>query len=235
MHSASTASATVTRVANAIVANMAKAKHSVIDALRQDILNDTLPAGSRLVESALCERYDVSRAAVRAALLELTAEDLVGREVNRGATVRRITVSEAIEITEARAAIEGLIAAHAARNATEAEREELTDIVRRMHAAVGTDDVLAYGQLNQTLHRRLREVANHKIAGNLVDNLRNRSVRHQFRLSLVPGRPKESLAQHEAIVTAVVAGDEAAASAAMVDHLNSVAGVLRRWGDVAPY
>lgn len=214
---------------------MATSTRSATDTLRQDILDDTLPAGSRLVESALCERYEVSRAAVRAALLELTAEGLVGREANRGATVRRISVAEAIEITEARAAIEGLIAANAARNASEDESEELAEIVRSMRVAVESEDVFAYGQLNQTLHRRLREVANHKVAAALVDNLRNRSVRHQFRLSMVPGRAKESLTQHEAIVAAVRAGDEQAATSAMVEHLNSVAEVLRRWSEVAPY
>jgi len=39
------------------------------------------------------------------------------------------------------------------------------------------------------------------------------------------------LQQHAAIVEAVVAGDEQAASAAMRAHLDSVIAVLRRWGD----
>ena len=47
----------------------------------------------------------------------------------------------------------------------------------------------------------------------------------------MPGRPAESLVQHEAIVDAVVAGDEDRAAEAMRDHLLSVIDVLQRWGD----
>jgi DNA-binding GntR family transcriptional regulator len=216
-----------------MVANMV-GNVSVTSALRKDILDDVFPAGSRLVEVVLCERYKVSRAAVRAALLELTSEGLVGREANRGATVRRISVEEAIEVTEARGALEGLIAAYAARNVTEPEGTELAEIISHMRVAVEEEDVIGYGQLNETLHLRLRQAARHSVAESLVDNLRNRAVHHQFRLSMVPGRPRESLAQHEAIVTAVVAHDETAATAAMIAHLNSVASVLRRWAEVLP-
>jgi DNA-binding FadR family transcriptional regulator len=45
----------------------------------------------------------------------------------------------------------------------------------------------------------------------------------------MPGRPAESLGQHEAIVDAVVAGDAEAAEAAMNAHLRSVMDLLRRW------
>jgi DNA-binding GntR family transcriptional regulator len=208
---------------------------TLTEAVREDILRDVFPAGSRLVESVLCERYQVSRASVRAALLELTSEGLVDREHNRGATVRRIGVAEAIQITQARAALEGLLASHAATHATSSEREQLGDLARQMRAAVLSDDVIGYGKLNAALHRLIRESARHPVAASLVDNLRNRAVHQQFRLSMVPGRPSESLIQHEAIVRAIVAGDAEGASFAMHSHLESVAEVLRHWGELSPY
>ncbi|HMH59628.1 MAG TPA: GntR family transcriptional regulator [Galbitalea sp.] len=207
---------------------------SVTSALRKDILNDVFPAGSRLVEVVLSERYKVSRAAVRAALLELSSEGLVVREANRGATVRRISVEEAVEITEARGALEGLIAAYAARNVTESESAGLLEGLARMRVAVEDEDIIEYGQLNVNLHLLLRQAARHSVAADLVDNLKNRAVHHQFRLSMLPGRLAESLAQHEAIVAAVITHDESAATDAMVAHLNSVASVLRRWAEVPP-
>ena len=71
----------------------------------------------------------MGRASVRSALVELATEGLVDRAANRGATVRRITIAEAIQITEARAALESLIARHAARHATAADCAELDGIV----------------------------------------------------------------------------------------------------------
>ena len=197
--------------------------------LRDDILEGAFPPGERLIELQLTERYGVGRAAIRAALVELDAEGLVQREANRGATVRRITVAEAVEITEARAALEGLIARLAAERATPAERDALDALLDEMTAAVDADEKLTYSKLNRTLHGTLRQIARHRVADDLVANLRNRAAHHQFRLALMPGRAAESLAQHGAIVAAVAAGDGLAAEEAMRAHLASVVDVLRQW------
>lgn len=207
---------------------------SITDELRRDILAGRLEPGDRLLEVRLADRYGCGRAAVRSALLELTAEGLVERAPNRGATVRRVSIAEAIQITEARAALESLIAAHAARNATGPDRDELRAIVDDMRAAVADDRHRDCSELDARLHRRLREMSGHTVAAELVANLRNRGAHHQYRLALMPGRLSESLEEHAAVVDAVVAGHESAAAAAMHDHLRSVVDVLRRWGDVTP-
>ena len=204
---------------------------SIADDLRDDIVAGVFPSGERLIEAQLCDRYSCGRAVARAALVQLESEGLVVRQPNRGATVRRISVSEAIEITEARAALEGLIAARAARHATPGECDELRQVIADMRTAVATEDAASYSELNRTFHTRLREISRHTVASDLVHNLRNRAVAHQYRLAMMPGRPSESLQQHAAIVEAVVRGDEQAATAAMNAHLDSVIGVLRRWGD----
>lgn len=202
---------------------------NITDVLRTDVLRGGLLPGTRLVELQLAERYGVSRAAVRTAIGELVKEGLVDREANRGATVRRIAIDEAIQISEVRGLLEGLIAARAAVVAGDDERAELTGILERMHAAVQADRRAEYSELNRVLHRRLRDISGHEVAADLVENLRNRASAHDFRLAMVPGRAAESLGQHAAIVHAVVAGDAAGAEAAMRTHLASVADVLRHW------
>ncbi len=199
--------------------------------LRDDILSGRFAPGDRLLELQLSEQYTCGRAAIRSAIVALTTEGLVEREENRGATVRRISITEAIQITEARSVLESLIAAQAARHATEKDHAELRDIIEQMRTAVGNDEGKAYSELNRVLHRRLREMSGHDIAAELVANLRNRAAHHQYRLAVMPGRSADSLEQHAAIVDAVVAGDEAAAAAAMTAHLESVIEVLHRWGD----
>jgi len=201
----------------------------VADRLRDDILEGTFPPGERLIELQLAERYRVGRAAIRAALVELDAEGLVHREANRGAAVRRISVAEAVEITQARAVLEGLIARLAAERASEPERDDLRELFAEMTQAVEEDDKLAYSKLNRELHGALRRIARHRVADDLVANLRNRAAHHQFRLALMPGRAAESLLQHGAIVEAVTAGDGPAAEEAMHAHLASVIDVLRQW------
>lgn len=197
--------------------------------LRGDILAGNFEPGERLVELQLCERYRCGRAAVRAALVELDGEGLVSREVNRGATVRRISVDEAIQIAEARAALESLLASRAAINATADERAELADIISRMRSVVERGDHVTYSHLNAELHQRIREVSRQHVAAELVGALRNRAYHHQFRLASMPGRPNESVEQHAEIVDAITAGDPERAAAAATEHLRSVVEALGDW------
>ena len=208
--------------------------NGVTDALRADILSGRFEPGDRLLELPLAEQYECGRAAIRSALIALGSEGLVSHEANRGASVRRISIEEAIQITEARVALESLIASEAARRATPDDHAELRAIVTRMREVVSSARAGSYSELNAAFHRQLRLASRHTVASELVANLRNRAAHHQYRLAIMPGRPAESLEQHAAIADAVVAGDEAGAAAAMRAHLASVVDVLRQWGDARP-
>jgi DNA-binding GntR family transcriptional regulator len=201
----------------------------VTSQIRSDILSGEFPPASRLIELQLTERYGVGRAAIRSAIVELSAEGLVVHEPNRGATVRNLSVEVAIEIAQARAVLEGILARQAADRATDAERTELSQIVIDMKAATAAADQERYSGLNRVLHQRVREISGHSIASELVANLRNRGAHQEFRLALVPGRSEVSLRQHEAIVDAIVAGDGPRAEQAMHAHLASVEDALRAW------
>lgn len=200
--------------------------------LRSDILDGAFAPGERLPEVALAERYAVGRGSIRSALVELRAEGLVDIEANRGAMVRRIGLDEAIEIAEARKLLEGLIAARAALNDDRAAKESLLRLVDEMRDAVAVGDNSRYSELNHDLHRRIWEVGRHRVASDLVANLRDRAAHHRFRLAMMPGRALESLDQHAAIVDAIVAGDADSAEKAMHDHLDSVIEVLSQWSDL---
>lgn len=200
---------------------------AVTQALRAAILTGEYAPRQRLVEIDLCERFGTSRFILRSALQELSAQGLVEFQRNRGARVREISLDEAIEITEVRIMLEGLLAARAAERATKADVVMLRKIVKDMHTAVQKSELLTYSELNGRLHEAIREIAAHETTARLLRQLRALTVRHQFSLSLVPGRPTVSLPQHEAIVAAIAAHDSSAAQRAMHDHLQSVVEAFR--------
>jgi DNA-binding GntR family transcriptional regulator len=113
---------------------------SVTNRLRQDVLRGDFEPGTRLIEAQLTERYGTGRDAIRAAILELDKEGLITREANRGATVRELTLEEAISIYEARAALEGLLAQRAAERASEADRDALRALLPEMRQAAHAGD-----------------------------------------------------------------------------------------------
>jgi DNA-binding GntR family transcriptional regulator len=96
-----------------------------------------------------------------------------------------------------------------------------------MRIAVDKSELLTYSELNARLHAAIRDIGAHETASRLLRQLRDQTVRHQFSLSLVPGRPAVSLPQHEAIVAAIVAREPDAAEQAMRAHLHSVIEAFR--------
>jgi DNA-binding GntR family transcriptional regulator len=209
-------------------------QRDVADSVRRAILAGDLAPGQRLVEAELTESLGASRGAVRAALIDLTHEGLVERIANRGARVRVVSVTEAIQITEVRMALEGLCGRQAAEQVTAEEITELRALGESMVRAVEQGDVVGYSQLNQQLHERIIALARQPVAAEVLSRLRARNVRHQFRLAFRAGRPQESLPQHLAIIDGVCRQDPDAAEAAVRAHLLSVIEALHESHDPIP-
>jgi DNA-binding GntR family transcriptional regulator len=200
----------------------------VVTAVRDGIMQGRFAPGQRLPEADLVSLYDASRGAVRAALAQLENEGIVERERNRGARVRPISLVEAVEITEARAVIEGLCAAKAAVRATEADRKRLRELGDQLAETVANTDVIAYSRVNQLVHWAVRDISGHEIAGRLLDRLRTQSVRYHYTIALLPGRPTIGLQEHLQVIETVCAGDPDRAEQTMRAHLLSVVEALEQ-------
>ncbi len=204
----------------------AAAKEQALVALRRAILAGDMVPGQRLVEAELAEQFDVTRASVRAALVDLAADGLVERIRNRGARVRTVSVSEAVEIYECRM-VEGLCAAKAAERVTDAQITQLLALGEQLHAAVQAAEPLKYSELNRQLHDFVRDISGQDTAAELLTRLNAQIVRHQFRLALQSGRPQVSLGEHLALVEAIAARDPQRAEAAAGVDVASVIEALR--------
>ena len=196
--------------------------------LRRAIVEGELQPNQRLVEAELGATYGLGRAAIRTAFVRLEQDGLVSREPHRGARVRLVSEREAIEILEARAALEGVAVRQAAQRATQQDVGELRAMLAEMRALLDAGDLLAVSDANARLHRRLLEISGHGTAQRLCAMLRSQIVRFQYRTILVPGRPERSFAEHTAVVDAVAERDPERAERALREHLAHVVEALRR-------
>ncbi|MGW0165783.1 GntR family transcriptional regulator [Streptomyces sp. NPDC003343] len=204
-----------------------QAKQHALEQLRQAILHGEVAPAQRLVENELAEQFGVTRASIRAALIDLEAQGLVERIRNRGSRVRVVTVEEAVAITECRMVLEGLCAAKAAVAASDEQLTELADLGAEMTKAVAGGEPVTYSELNQELHERIRRFSGQRTAVELLERLNAQLVRHRFQLALRPGRPQHSLNEHLAMIEAIRARDPQAAETAVRAHLTSVIEALR--------
>jgi DNA-binding GntR family transcriptional regulator len=204
----------------------AAAREAAERALRAAISGGELSPGHRLVEAELADQIGVNRSSVRQALDGLIAEGLVERIPHRGARVRVVPTDEALAITECRMALEALLARKAAERITDDEAGRLRAHQRAMAEAVEAGDLLGYTELIGRLYGLVHEAARHPVATGLVDRLQAQLVRHQFRLSLRPGRPRVSLQELTALVGAICDRDADRAETAAVAHFRSVIAAL---------
>lgn len=200
--------------------------HTVTERLRADVVSGHFPPNKRLVEHQLTERYDTGRASVRAAILELTKEGLLTREANRGATVRALTLEEAREIYEARSAIEALIARHAAKQITEAEREHLRSGLEEMRESAKNGDTARFAKIGQGLNGDIHEIGRHRVAQDLIRVLANQSHQIPAPLSTYWDQKEKFMGEASEIIEAIIEGDAERADRAVRVHYATIISAL---------
>lgn len=180
------------------------------DQLEQDILTGLYAPGDRLDEVKLAARFDVSRTPIREAFQHLAASGLLELKPRRGAFVRRPSVSEIIEMFEVMAELEGMCGRLAARRITRAQTAELTDALEACEAACAGGDADAYYYENERFHFLIYRACGNGYLSSQAMAL-HRRLKPYRRLQLrVRGRLRRSLAEHRAIVEAILgerAGD----------------------------
>lgn len=207
---------------------MTVSSDSNYEALREAIVRGDIAPDARLVESEISAAFAMSRGAVRTALIRLEQEGLVVREPHRGARVRKVSDEEAVEILQARAVLEGLAARQAAERIDDEGAALLQSCLARQRELLEAGDLLGASDVNADLHAALLEISGHGTALRLIRALNSQTVRYQYRTILIPGRPAASVAEHAAIVEAVIAGRPEKAENAMRRHLFNVAEAVRR-------
>lgn len=192
----------------------------VVARLRELVLEGELAPGTRVPEKALCERFGVSRTPLREALKVLAAEGLVTLLPNRGAEVTRLTPHEAEEMFAVMAVLEAAAGEAACARISDAEIAELSDLHEQMLERFRAGDRPGYFELNQTIHRRIVEIAGNSVLSGIYGGLATRIRRARYAANLSPARWAEAVREHEAILAALAARDGKRLSRLMADHLH---------------
>jgi GntR family transcriptional regulator of vanillate catabolism len=206
------------------------------------IVTGEIPPGTRLRAEGLASRLDVSRTPVRSALAVLSAEGLVLYSINRGYTVRAVTLGDVYDAVDVRAALEGLACRLSVEQGwTDEQLDRAAEVVGRGRAIVDRGDwseMLEHRwyEDNRLFHRMIHQAT------------RNLTLRHAIRMTLLyplfgdpvrvsptvaahvpagarrlptttPPHITRSQADHEGLLAAIRAGEGAEAERLMVEHV----------------
>ncbi|WP_370455317.1 GntR family transcriptional regulator [Tateyamaria sp. syn59] len=177
----------------------------------------TYRPGDRLVESELAERFGVSRTPVREALQRLETQSLLSRD-GRSLIVASLDHNQMSELYVVRRELEGLAASLAAQHATAEEVRILREMVEADNALVNDPPALA--RANRRFHTQIHLASHNRYLVQQLD-LVHRTMALMATTSLAAdGRTRIAQEEHDRIVRAIEAKDEAAAGKALRDHIS---------------
>ncbi|KMK66550.1 GntR family transcriptional regulator [Puniceibacterium sp. IMCC21224] len=198
----------------------------------RDIRSGRLLPGDKLTETELATRFRMSRTPVREAIRQLEADGLVVHMPRLGATIRTLDHSEIAELYEMRAVLESTAARFAARAASPVELSEISAIQQAMTQAELSEDLF---RLNQTFHAAILDAARNRFLLRAMQSVR-KTLLILGRSTLEQDERAEAVvAEHDAILAALIARDEDAAERTMRLHIQRAHGArLRQIRDRRP-
>lgn len=192
----------------------------ISEILRGYILSLELPPQTTLSRAELAECFGVSLTPIRDALLTLSSEGLVDIYPQHATTVSKIDVKKAKQAHFLRQSVELEVVRALAQKHTQAQIDDLEDIISLQKKALSRNDWDALSKTDKQFHRQMHIAAD-------VDELwllQQSSNGHLDRLRRLhlpeAGKGERIIRDHEAIVQAIKNGNSTEAQHALRTHLS---------------
>jgi GntR family transcriptional regulator of vanillate catabolism len=202
---------------------------SVMDQIRESILDGSVVTGERLNEVRLSRTLAVSRTPVRAALQALAGEGLLDYEPNRGFTVREFPLDAIVDAYEIRASLEGVAARFAAERGLSPKEKAVVErslvagdrLLERGSFEAG--DLTIYRGINGDFHDTLLAAARNRMLGEMIRICHHVPVSSSRNIVAFEHRDvRRRHDDHHRIYEAIMAQEPWRAEMLMREHVSSV-------------
>jgi DNA-binding GntR family transcriptional regulator len=195
-------------------------RETVVEALRQLIIDGDLAAGERLVEERLAERLGVSRNPIREAIRTLESMGLITVIPRRGAYVADLDLKDIRLMQEVRVTLDRWIVQAAA---IRHDENDITELDRCLHLgrdASESGDLIAAAEQHRAFHLAIEAATKNPYATIAMNPLRQRA--ELVFAMLVHHRGTVGWDDHQAIRDAIVRRDVELASKLTLQHVDDV-------------
>ena len=198
----------------------------VFDSLRADILGGRLAPAQRLPFAQLVRQFDCSVGVIREALQRLAEQGLVESEAQQGFRVVRVSVTDLLDLTEARCEIETLalrLAIAAGDVAWEAEAVAAHHVLERtpMYDPDGSPGFTEeWAAAHALFHQALLDGCHNRRVLTIATSLRDSAeLYRRWSVPLGRDRKRDISGEHRALLDATIARDAATACALLRQHI----------------
>jgi DNA-binding GntR family transcriptional regulator len=197
-----------------------RASDHVEDELRRLILTLRLEPGIAVSESTLIKKYGWGRTPLREAFQRLSEQGLLQAIPQHGVVVTPLDIFDFVEVMDAMSLVIGPAASLACRRLTEAELNQLDELVTQGEAAALAGDFERISVLDYEFHSVLAQATGNRYLKEYLLRLHQIARRFNFAAWKRQRNAGPSLEEHRQLAAIFRARDAAAARAAMLQHID---------------
>lgn len=209
---------------NSSVQPLVTAADRVLVEMQRAIVEGEIPAGSKISEIELANRFDVSRAPLREALARLERCHLIERTPNAGARVVKLSIEGLRSVYQLREELEGLACRLAAEHMSEAEIDEIRGLLEQHLATQRVREGESYYQEAGDVDFHYRVILGSKnpyLINILCDELYYIVRMYRVQLGMNGPRVSRAFDEHKAILNAIANKDGELADLLMRRHIGA--------------
>lgn len=194
------------------------------ETLKHEILELRLAPGSPIDETALTERFGMSRTPIREALVKLASDGLVMTLPNRSTIVAPIDFLGLPQFFDALTLMYRVTTRLAAVNRTEDEIAAIRELQHGYAKAVAAKDVPAMIEVNRDFHSAIASAGKNRYYREVFDRLldEGRRLLRMYYSSFNDELPRVYLDEHEDMIAAIEARDVTAADRIAKQHADQI-------------
>lgn len=199
----------------------------VFNTLRNAILTGELQPGERLMEIKLADKLGVSRTPIREAIRKLELEGLVVNTPRKGAEVANISEEDLHDVLEVRCTLEALAIDLACDKMSEDTLNELAANIDYFKNAMDSKAATEIASTDVGFHDIIYKSTGNQRLIQILGNLREQMYR--YRLEYIKDRDSWNriLTEHTAIYECIKKRDKAAATKAILTHIDNQEASIR--------
>jgi DNA-binding GntR family transcriptional regulator len=199
-------------------------------AIESDIFNGQLAPGDALEEGRLATRFGVSRTPVREAITQLAQAGLITKRAHHRAVVAELDPGSLLELFEALSELEGACAFLSTSRMSPSEKGALRTIHQRAAAnLMSQGDPNDYAELGFAFHQMVVRGCHNKVMIDTTESLALRVLPYRRFQVVAPGRLQRNQSDHDAIISAIFAGDAEGARDQLQRHTLEQGDALMRF------
>ena len=190
----------------------------VVNYIINQIANEHLPPGMRVIEKEIADSTGASRSTIRYAISTLIGQGILD-STSHGVIVPKLDNKALRDLFEFRTIIEVAAVGFVCDRASDGQLKKIASCVAKMEKSLEIGALIDFMKSDEEFHQLLAEASGNERIIQVMPVFRLQTVKYRSRHMLIAGSPLSRLKEHKLISKMLLSRNKSKAMEAMANHL----------------